>query len=122
MPNPVYRKHSLLPLAKQLRHNMTDQERKLWYTFLKDYPARIYKQRIIGHYIADFYCAAANLVIELDGSQHYEADSLEYDKQREDYMSQRGLHTLRFTNAQIDQQFDSVCSEIDRVIRECVRQ
>ena len=118
MPNSVYRKHSLLPLAKQLRHNMTEHERKLWYTYLKNYPVRIYKQRIIGHYIADFYCAAANLVIELDGSQHYDPDSMEYDKQREEYMNQHGLHTLRFTNEQIDRQFDAVCLEIDRSIKE----
>ncbi len=101
---------------------MTPQERKLWYTFLKDYPVRVYKQRIIGHYIADFYCSKAKLVIELDGSQHYDEEALEYDRKRAEYMKDEGLHTLRFTNAQIDQQFDSVCSEIDRVIRECVRQ
>lgn len=101
---------------------MTPQERKLWYTFLKDYPVRVYKQRIIGHYIADFYCSKAKLVIELDGSQHYDEEALEYDRKRAEYMKDEGLHTLRFTNAQVDQQFDSVCSEIDRVIRECVRQ
>ena len=122
MPNPVYRKHSLLPLAKQLRHNMTEHERKLWYTFLKDYPIRIYKQRIIGHYIADFYCAAAQIVIELDGSQHYSVDSMEYDKQREDYMNQHGIHTLRFTNTQVDRQFNEVCGEIDRAIKTRIHQ
>ena len=122
MSEPIYRQYNLLTLAKNLRHNMTPQERKLWYTFLKDYPVRVYKQRIIGHYIADFYCSKAKLVIELDGSQHYDEEALEYDRKRAEYMKDEGLHTLRFTNVQIDQQFDSVCSEIDRVIRECVRQ
>lgn len=122
MSEPIYRQYNLLTLAKNLRHNMTPQERKLWYTFLKDYPVRVYKQRIIGHYIADFYCSKAKLVIELDGSQHYDEEALEYDRKRAEYMKDEGLHTLRFTNAQVDQQFDSVCSEIDRVIRERVRQ
>ena len=62
-----------IPLAKALRKNMTPWERKLWYQFLRSYPVRFQRQKAIGNYIADFYCAKAGLVIELDGSQHYEA-------------------------------------------------
>lgn len=116
MPDSIYRQYNLVTLAKNLRHNMTAQERKLWYTFLRDYPVRVYKQRIIGHYIADFYCSKAKLVIELDGSQHYEDEAMDYDRQREEYMKNEGIHTLRFTNTQVDRQFDEVCGEIDRSI------
>ena len=65
--------------ARRLRREMTPHERKLWYLFLRRYPVKIYKQRIIGRFIVDFYCASARLVIELDGSQHYEPQGLAYD-------------------------------------------
>ena len=122
MPDSIYRQYNLVTLAKNLRHNMTAQERKLWYTFLRDYPVRVYKQRIIGHYIADFYCSKAKLVIELDGSQHYEDEAMDYDRQREEYMKNEGIHTLRFTNTQVDRQFDEVCGEIDRSINTRIHQ
>ena len=68
------RKHNskIVPFAKELRKNMTKEERHLWYDFLKTYPVRFLRQKVLGRYIADFYCAKANVVIELDGSQHYE--------------------------------------------------
>ena len=62
----------LVPLAKQLRKEMTKEERHLWYDFLRAYPVRFSRQKVLGKYIADFYSAEAKLVIELDGSQHYE--------------------------------------------------
>ena len=67
----VTKDNRLLPNAKALRRTMTPHERKLWYLFLRSYPVKIYKQRIIDRYIVDFYCAKAKLVIEIDGSQHY---------------------------------------------------
>ncbi len=70
----------LLKRARQLRRDMTPQERRLWYDFFKIYPVHIYRQKIIGNYIVDFYCASSKLVIELDGSQHYSDEALEYDK------------------------------------------
>ena len=72
----MQKKHNeqLTPFAKQLRRDMTKEERRLWYDFLRTYPAHVYRQRVIGHYIVDFYCAEAKLVIELDGSQHYEPE------------------------------------------------
>ena len=76
----------LIPLAKQLRKEMTKEERHLWYDFLRTYPVRFSRQKVLGKYIADFYSAEARLVIELDGSQHYENDNMEKDAERTDYL------------------------------------
>ena len=91
---------------------MTAQERKLWYLFLRKYPIKIYKQRIIGPYIVDFYCAAAKLVIEIDGSQHYEDAGYTYDMERTKYLNSLGLHVVRYSNADINCRFDRVCESI----------
>ena len=72
----------LVPLAKQLRKEMTKEERHLWYDFLRTYSVRFSRQKVLGKYIADFYCAEAKLVIELDGSQHYEDGNAEKDAER----------------------------------------
>ena len=80
--------NSKLEKAKALRRDMTPHERKLWYLFLRHYPVKIYKQRIIGPFIADFYCASAKLVIEIDGSQHYDDDGAAYDAERTAYLGQ----------------------------------
>ena len=96
---------------------MTPHERKLWYLFLRKYPVKIYKQRIIGGFIVDFYCAAARLVIELDGSQHYEPQALAYDAERSQFLTNLGLEVLRFTNREIDRDFRSVCTQIDLTIQ-----
>ena len=96
---------------------MTPQERKLWYLFLKKYPVKIYKQRIIGSYVVDFYCASAKLVIEIDGSQHYQADAMVYDAKRSDYLQSLGLHIIRFSNADINVRFERVCESIHQYIQ-----
>ena len=111
------REHRQLSHARQLRRNLTPEERHLWFDFLQSYPQKIYKQRIIGDYIADFYCRAAKLVIEIDGSQHYETDGMEYDKIRTEYMQSLGLMVIRFSNADINRQFQAVCESIDDTIR-----
>ena len=80
-----------IPLAKELRKNMTPWERKLWYEFLRYYPVRFQRQKAIGAYIADFYCAKARLVVELDGSQHYEPEQAEKDIQRTVELEKMGL-------------------------------
>jgi len=79
---PIKKNNKLLKNARILRRNMTQQERHLWYDFLRYYPIKIYKQRIIDNFIADFYCHQARLVIELDGSQHYTPEGQSYDKER----------------------------------------
>ncbi len=108
---------TLLDNARHLRREMTPHERKLWYLFLRNYPIKLYKQRIIGNYIIDFYCASAKLVIELDGSQHYEEQGINYDLKRSAYLESLGLSVLRFTNRDVDRNFRAVCEHIDMVIR-----
>ncbi len=108
----------LLPQAKQLRKNMTPHERKLWYLFLRNYPVKIYKQRIIHSYIVDFYCASAKLVIEIDGSQHYEESGIQYDAKRSAVLEAEGLRVLRFSNREIDRDFSGVCKAIDYAVKE----
>ena len=103
--------------ARQLRREMTSHERKLWYLFLRKYPVKIYKQRIIGRFIVDFYCASARLVIELDGSQHYEPQKLAYDAERSQFLTALGLEVLRFSNRDIDRDFHGVCTQIDLIIQ-----
>ena len=107
-----------LSTARSLRKNMTPQERHLWYDFLRFHPAKIYKQRIIGPYIADFYCAKARLVIEIDGSQHYDSQGQRYDEERTAYLHRLGLTVVRYSNADINVRFRGVCEDIDRIIAE----
>ena len=112
------RKQELKTYAQQLRKDQTKEEAKLWYQFLSKYPCRFRRQYVIGSYIADFYCHKAKLVVELDGSQHYDAEAKEYDRTRTRYMELQGLLVLRFTNLDIQQRFRSVCESIDRIVRE----
>ena len=114
------RKHnkSLVPNAKTLRKNMTKEERHLWYDFLKDYPVRFTRQKVLGHYIVDFYCAKAGLIIELDGSQHFEPETLEKDAQRTDYLEQYGLSVIRIPNNEVMKNFRGVCEYIDIMVKQ----
>lgn len=98
--------------ARSLRKGMTKEERHLWYDFLKDLPINVYRQKIIGSYIVDFYCASCHLVIELEGSQHYDAKGIAYDRERDDYLRGKGLTVLRYTNLEIARNFRGVCEEI----------
>ena len=108
--------NDLLKNARTLRKEMTPQELRLWYRFLRTYPVKIYKQRIIGEYIADFYCHPARLVIEIDGSQHYDPEGTAYDEARTAYLESLGLKVVRFSNADINVRFSAVCEEIHRII------
>ena len=104
--------------ARELRKNMTSQEKKLWYGYLRNYPIKFYRQRSIGYYIADFYCSKARLVIEVDGSQHFEPKDLLYDEKRTTYFKEYGLEVVRFTNRDIDTNLRGVCDFIDLKIEE----
>lgn len=106
-----------IPLAISLRKKMTPWERKLWYQFLRTYPIRIQRQKAIGEYIADFYCAKAQLVIELDGGGHYTDEQQMNDTLRTQALEQMGLQVLRFCNTDIDRNFYGVCECIDRTVR-----
>ena len=97
---------------------MTPQELRLWYRFLRSYPIKIYKQRIIGDYIVDFYCSSAKLVIEVDGSQHYEEPGVVKDAERTAFLESLGLFVLRFSNRDINCNFPAVCEHIDQIIQE----
>ena len=101
---------------------MTPWERKLWYEFLRNYPVRFQRQKSIGNYIVDFYCAKANVVIELDGSQHYEDDGLFNDEKRTAYLEQYGIKVIRISNLDILKNFDGVCMCIDNVVKQSLSQ
>ena len=106
-----------IPLAKVLRKNMTPWERKLWYEFLRAYPVRFQRQKAIGNYIADFYCAKARLVIELDGGGHYTAAQAEKDLLRVKELEKMNLSVLRICNLDIDRNFSGVCEYIDLTVK-----
>ena len=98
--------------AKALRKNMTKEERHLWYDFLKSLPVMVHRQKVIGNYIVDFYIASAKLVIELDGSQHYETDGKISDEAKDAYMRSLGLTVLRYANSDVNRNFQGVCQDI----------
>ena len=91
---------------------MTKEERHLWYDFLKKLTPEVKRQKIIGNYIADFYCPQCKVVIELDGSQHFESDVAARDKERDNYFAERGIKVLRYANNEINNNFDGVCTDI----------
>ncbi len=103
--------------AKELRKSMTKEERHLWYDFLKELPVTFHRQKVIGNYIVDFYCASAKLVIELDGSQHYGEEGMEADAKRDAFMHGLGLVVKRYSNADINIRFSSVCEDIYGLIQ-----
>ena len=114
----IQKNNDLLDFAKILRRNMTPQEKHLWYDFLRKYPEKIYKQRIIDNYIADFYCHKARLVIELDGSQHFTPEGKSYDEARTEIIERYGIKVIRFMNRDVDKNFRGVCYMIDKEIKE----
>ena len=112
----------LVPLAKQLRKEMTKEERHLWYDFLRGYPIRFSRQKVLGKYIADFYSAKAKLVIELDGSQHYKNDNMQKDTERTDFLKKYGLTVIRIPNNEINENFQGVCEYIDSAVKQSLSQ
>ena len=98
--------------ARELRKNMTKEERHLWYDFLKQLPVTVHRQKTLGTYIVDFYIASAKVVIELDGSQHYEKPHQAQDEQRDAYMESIGCKVLRYSNADVNYRFEGVCEDI----------
>ena len=116
------RNRDLTHLARQLRKNQTKEEALLWYNFLSKYPIRFHRQYVIGNYIVDFYCHQAKLVIELDGSQHYEPADLEKDRHRTEFLQGLGLQVLRFTNLEVLRQFSAVCDMIDESVRKIAQE
>lgn len=109
---------NLLSNARTLRKQMTKEERHLWYDFLRFYPIKFKNQKIWGKYILDFYCAKAQLVIELDGSQHFEEKGIVYDTQRTTFLEQYGLSVIRIPNNKVNCEFKEVCEYIDYCVRQ----
>ena len=109
--------HALVSNAKSLRNNMTKEERRLWYDFLKTHPARFQRQKILGNYIVDFYCAKIGLVVELDGGGHYTPEQAEKDNLRTKDLESMKLTVIRICNLDIDRNFRGVCEYIDLTVK-----
>ena len=104
----------LTNIARTLRKNMTPEEKRLWYDFLKDFPVMVHRQKVIGPYIVDFYIAQPQIVIELDGAQHGETRQAEKDAERDRYLSSLGCQVLRYPNWMFRQHFRDICDDIWR--------
>lgn len=112
---------SLNERARELRKSMTACEYKLWHEFLSKQTVRFMRQRVIDNYIVDFYCAKAKLVIEIDGGHHFSKEVEEYDNIRTEVLNAYGLMVLRFTNKDVDHNFDGVCARITNVVPPLLR-
>ena len=108
---------SIVANAKALRKNMTKEERHLWYDFLRDYPIKFLRQKILGNYIVDFYCSSAKLVIELDGSQHYEETEKHKDEERTNFLKNYDITVIRIPNNEVNHNFEGVCTFIDTEVQ-----
>ena len=111
-----------IPLAKTLRKNMTPWEQKLWYGFLRNFPLRFQRQKAIGNYIVDFYCAKARLVVELDGGGHYTAETMQKDSLRTKDLENMHVSVLRVCNLDIDRNFNGVCEYITLAVKNSLPQ
>ena len=113
------RKHnsSLTGVARMLRKNMTDEEKHLWYDFLRDYPVRFLRQKVIDNYVADFYCHDARLVVEIDGSQHSTPEGRANDRVRTFRIESHGITVIRIPNFYINRYFPDMCSYIDSTVK-----
>ena len=120
----MQRKHNkeIVPLAKMLRKNMTKEEKHLWYDFLRGYPVRFSRQKVLGKYIADFYCAEAKLVIEIDGSGHYTDEGKQYYSERTAFLEGYGLTVIRIPNTEICYNFKGVCDYISHIVEQSIGQ
>ena len=113
---------NLVQNARELRKNMTPEEKHLWYDYLRFYPIRFSRQKVLGKYIADFYSAEAKLVIELDGSQHYEDRNIEKDTERATFLEGYGLTVIRIPNNEVSRNFQGVCEYIDAAVKQSLSQ
>ncbi len=111
---PLYHNKKLVPFAKDLRNNMTDEERKLWYLFLKRLPLTVNRQKNIGNYIIDFYIHSHMLAIEIDGRQHKLPEHKMSDAHRDKELEALGITVLRYANRDINRNFRAVCEDILR--------
>ena len=103
--------------SRQLRKNMTPQERKLWYIIRNRqfYGYRFRRQFPFGQYIVDFICREKKIIIEIDGGQHNEIKNILYDNKRTEYLISEGYKVLRFWNNDIDKNIDGVYEKLKEV-------
>ena len=118
MPKNYKSNPDLINNSHELRKNMTPEERHLWYDFLNSYEISFRRQVVIGNYIVDFYCRKAKLAIEIDGAQHYTPESIQYDKDRTEYLESCGIKVLRFLNKDINHNFENSCAYIDLNVKQ----
>lgn len=109
-------------LSRTLRTNLTDAEQVLWQHIRRKQiqGVQFYRQKPLLAFIVDFYCPAAKLVIELDGSQHYEEKHQTKDQARDDTLAELGLQVLRFDNRQVLLEIDAVLAVIDATVKKRV--
>ena len=112
----------IIPTAKMLRKNMTKEEKHLWYDFLRTCSVRFLRQKVLGKYIVDFYCAEAKLVIELDGSGHYTEKGKQHDEERTAFLEKYGLKVIRIPNTEINKNFQGVCEYINLLVEQSLSQ
>ncbi len=98
--------------AKNLRKNMTNEEKTIWYDFLNKITPRFHRQKIIGNYIVDFYCPKLKIIIEIDGVHHYDIENSIYDTERTKFLEGLGLSVIRFDNFDIKKDFGMVVYDI----------
>ena len=111
----------IVPVARMLRKNLTKEEKHLWYDFLNTYPIKFTRQKVLGYYIADFYCASAKLVIELDGSDHDTLQGQIYDWQRTSFLEGYDIQVLRIPNIEVMKNFDHICEYIDHCVKQLTK-
>lgn len=108
----IVKNPNLTPYAQRLRKDMTKEEKHLWYDFLKKLPCTVNRQKVFGPYIADFYIASADLILEVDGGQHLDERAYQQDRIRDQWFQEQGLTVLRFSNEQVRRNFSDVCCSI----------
>ena len=103
--------------ARELRKNMTPQERKLWYDYLRNYPVNFLKQKVIGNYIVDFYCSKAKLAVEIDGECHNFLNKSD-EKIRINQINEFNIEIIKISNYYVDNNFIECCEYIDKKVKE----
>jgi very-short-patch-repair endonuclease len=98
--------------SQSLRRDPSPAERKLWFEFLRELPVKFTRQKPLGRYIADFYCASQRLVIEVDGDSHFDDEGARYDRARTASLEAEGIRVMRITNLEVMEQFEGVCQRI----------
>jgi very-short-patch-repair endonuclease len=115
MPQKTY-STPLIKNARNLRQNMPPAERRLWFDGIPTLQHKFRRQRPVGRYVVDFYCASAQLIVELGGATHDNDAAQTYDALRTSYLSQVGMHVVRFTNDEVMRNLEGVMYEIARVL------